>query len=298
MRPDLRGEVQGNQVVCLGCSTEKKRVFRCGIVWNWNRHVQLKHTKAAQPVAQPELLGARDALLPEQAALASARCEPAKRAKPASAKHAEPAKRAKPASAKHAGTAARAKPARVEHAEPAARVKPAGDGAEHAEPAPRAKPASTGHAELAVWAKPAAARHDELAAQAKPASAEHAEPAVRAKPDAARHAAQSTDQPVPQPVRDADFSEVNDSCTIVDIGEASFSKAAVEKAMCLESVPKEQGYSGSRDKSTVPSKNPVSKESQAGKRKNLEPIIPSPAKTLTRGIPNVTFPSKDASTTK
>lgn len=43
LRSDLRGEVKGNKVEYLACSTEKKKVFRCGILWNWNRHVQLKH---------------------------------------------------------------------------------------------------------------------------------------------------------------------------------------------------------------------------------------------------------------
>ena len=52
LRPELRGEVRGNQVECLGCSTEGKKIFRCGILWNWNRHVQLKHNKnVAQPAA-------------------------------------------------------------------------------------------------------------------------------------------------------------------------------------------------------------------------------------------------------
>jgi len=51
LRPELRGEVRGNQVECLGCSTEGKKIFRCGILWNWNRHVQLKHKNAAQPSA-------------------------------------------------------------------------------------------------------------------------------------------------------------------------------------------------------------------------------------------------------
>ena len=291
LRPDLRGEVQGNQVECLGCSSENKRVFRCGILWNWNRHVKAMHTKAAQPMPPEHVL------LPEQAVPASAEhVEAAKWAKPASATHAEAAKRAKPASSKHSGTAARAKPARAEHAGLAARGKPAS--AEHAEPAARATPASAKHAEPTERAKPATARHDEPAARATPVSAGHAEPAVRAKPAAVRRAAQSAVQLLPQPVGGAHFGEVNVSCTIVDIGRANFSKAPVEKAMCLESVPKEQGSSGSRDKSTVPSKNPVSKESQAGKRKNLELIIPSPAKALKRDTPNVTFSSKDASMTK
>ena len=30
---------------CLGCNTEGKKIFRCGILWNWNRHVHLKHKK-------------------------------------------------------------------------------------------------------------------------------------------------------------------------------------------------------------------------------------------------------------
>ena len=52
LRPELRGEVRGNQVECLGCSTEGKKIFRCGILWNWNHHVQLKHNKnVAQPAA-------------------------------------------------------------------------------------------------------------------------------------------------------------------------------------------------------------------------------------------------------
>ena len=51
LRPELRGEVRGNQVECLGCSTEGKKIFRCGILWNWNRHVQLKRKNVAQPAA-------------------------------------------------------------------------------------------------------------------------------------------------------------------------------------------------------------------------------------------------------
>ena len=43
LRPDLRGEVKGNQVQCLGCSTQTKKVFRAALAWNWNRHVKLKH---------------------------------------------------------------------------------------------------------------------------------------------------------------------------------------------------------------------------------------------------------------
>ena len=52
LRPELRGEVRGNQVECLGCSTEGEKIFRCGILWNWNRHVQLKHKNVAQPAAR------------------------------------------------------------------------------------------------------------------------------------------------------------------------------------------------------------------------------------------------------
>ena len=47
LRPDLRGDIQGAKVQCLGCSTESKQVFRTAALSNWNLHCQRMHTKAA-----------------------------------------------------------------------------------------------------------------------------------------------------------------------------------------------------------------------------------------------------------
>ena len=67
LRPDLRGEVQGDRVECLGCSCEKKRVFRCGILWNWNRHVLLKHRNVVESAAREDALpDAQPAQQPDQ----------------------------------------------------------------------------------------------------------------------------------------------------------------------------------------------------------------------------------------
>ena len=67
LRPDLRGEVQGDRVECLGCSSEKNRVFRCGILWNWNRHVLLKHRNVVESAAREDALpDAQPAQQPDQ----------------------------------------------------------------------------------------------------------------------------------------------------------------------------------------------------------------------------------------
>ena len=102
--------------------SEKKKVFRCGILWNWNRHVQLKHSTAAQPDApksgsdissdlescltQPEESSEQAAKFPQQVDSGKQLKRAKKRAQPAAlpAAHATlrlPAKATKPSGVHH-----------------------------------------------------------------------------------------------------------------------------------------------------------------------------------------------------
>ena len=57
---------------------------------------------------------------------------------------------------------------------------------------------------------------------------------------------------------------------------ASFSTAPANSVRFSQSAPKEQGTVDSREERSMPSRNPVSKESQASSRINLESIISDP----------------------
>ena len=52
LRPDLRGEIQGNKVECLGCSKENKKRFF--VSQFWNKHCRGAHmNQASQPDSEP-----------------------------------------------------------------------------------------------------------------------------------------------------------------------------------------------------------------------------------------------------
>ena len=55
LRPELRGEIQGNKVKCLGCSTERKACFFSSAARFWNRHVQCAHSQDAQAATEKKL---------------------------------------------------------------------------------------------------------------------------------------------------------------------------------------------------------------------------------------------------
>ena len=113
LRPDLRGEVQGNKVECLGCSNDKKKVCLSADCWSWNRHVQRKHLQqpasqqdakpvepaphpAAHPAAQPAEPAAQQAARPVEPATHSAAHSAAKQAAPAAQPAAQPAPKKRP----------------------------------------------------------------------------------------------------------------------------------------------------------------------------------------------------------
>ena len=113
LRPDLRGEVQGNKVECLGCSNDKKKVPLNADCWSWNRHVRRKHLQqpasqqdaepvepaphpAAHPAAQPAEPAAQQAARPVEPATHSAAHSAAKQVEPAAQPAAQPAPRKRP----------------------------------------------------------------------------------------------------------------------------------------------------------------------------------------------------------
>ena len=232
--------------------------------------------------------------------------ESAPRAKPARAraKQAEPAPRAKPADARHDEPAV---PLAAQAAQPTA--PPELTGLMHAEPPPRAKPAGARHAKSAPQAMPAVAGHAEPTPRAKPAGARHAEPPLRAKPADAMHAEPAALQDFVQksasiltrtsPGKGSlQFGDSNDNCRIAGKSGASFSKAPAGNAKLGRGAPKDLGSFDSRNDSNVPSRNPVSKESQAGMQADLDQNFSDSAFARTTSNDILTFSSKSANNTK
>ena len=104
LRPDLRGEIKGHSVECLGCSTETKRFWTTAARWNWNRHIDLKHSsKAASQQAAPS-----DPALPQS--LTEGSTKKSRDPQPAQPQAAQAARCS--AGCKGCGSCTRAKPAR------------------------------------------------------------------------------------------------------------------------------------------------------------------------------------------
>ena len=166
LRPDLRGDIQGAKVQCLGCSTEGKKVFRTAALWNWNLHCQRVHTKFVAAPLETQVTQ-QESQRDDSNGASSDTCTI---------------------------VGERAQPAR-------------------------------------------------------------------------QYAVQ----------RDVTHDAGSDNGRVVGKGGASFSKASTESAKFLQGAPKEQGSSGSRDVSNMPSRKPVSEESQASLRANLESSRSRPA---------------------
>ena len=81
-------------------------------------------------------------------------------------------------------------------------------------------------------------------------------------------------------------------CRIVGKGGASLSTAPANMTEFSQGAPKEQGSFGSRKVSNMPSRNPVSEESQASMQASLEPILSTPAAAQKSFNANAKFSSK------
>ena len=81
-------------------------------------------------------------------------------------------------------------------------------------------------------------------------------------------------------------------------GGAPLSTAPASNVKPPKSAPKEQGTSGSANNRSVPSKNPVSKESQAGVRPSVDSFISSPVNAKSFANDISAFSSKNANSKK
>ena len=91
------------------------------------------------------------------------------------------------------------------------------------------------------------------------------------------------------------FDVPRDECSIVGKAGASLSRVPANNEEFSQGAPKEQGSFGPRNESSVPSRNTVSKEYQAGLRVNLGPVISSPATAQKISNDILTFSAKNTS---
>ena len=245
LRPDLRGEIQGAKVQCLGCSTESKQIFRTAPLSNWNLHCQRMHTKAA---ATP--LESQAAQQDSQQNTQPDTQSPEKR---------KPARRSAKMSVPH----------QAENGQPA---RPAQPPRQHA--LQRDLTCDARDNTCTIVAKRRAP------AKKAQAQTQRAQPAKLVR----QHAAQ----------RDVTHDAGSDisASRIVGKGGASLSQASADSSKSLQDAPKKQGSFGSRNVSDMPSRNPVSKESQANLQTNLEPLFSNPAAAKKSVNANKTFSSK------
>ena len=82
---------------------------------------------------------------------------------------------------------------------------------------------------------------------------------------------------------------------IIGNGGASLSTAPANMTEFSQGAPKEQGSFGSRNVSNMPSRNPVSEESQASLQASLEPLLSTPAAAQKSSNANAKFSSKSTS---
>ena len=244
LRSDLRGEIQGAKVQCLGCSTEGKKVFRTAALWNWNLHVQRVHPKAA--AAQPE-----------------------------HSEGAQPA--AQPASESERGkedlaSAEISAPAPQSSAPQISKVSRRGKG----DRASAKILASANQSSAAQISKVSRRGKGDLASAEIPAPAPQSSAVQISKVSQYGHASIASAQRA-QPASDVTHDTGSDNCRVVGKDGASCSKASTDSTQFLHSAPTEQGSFGSRNVSDMPSRNPVSKESQASRQTNLESHLSSPA---------------------
>ena len=93
----------------------------------------------------------------------------------------------------------------------------------------------------------------------------------------------------------SNFDARSTDCRIVGKGGASFSTAPANMTEFSQGAPKEQGSFGSRNVSNMPSRNPVSEESQASLQASLEPLLSTPAAAQKSSNANAKFSSKSTS---
>ena len=91
------------------------------------------------------------------------------------------------------------------------------------------------------------------------------------------------------------FDARSTDCRIVGKGGASFSTAPTNMTEFSQGAPKEQGSFGSRNVGNMPSRNPVSEESQASMHSNLGSNFSNPAGAKKNANANFKFSSKNTS---
>ena len=247
MRPELRGEIQGAKVVCLGCSTEITKVFKTAASSNWNLHVQRVHTEvAAAPLeSQGTQRDSQNSTQPDVQ----------------SPEKGKPARRSSKTSKLH----------------------PAENGQA---PKQRAQPAKAVRMHAAQKNVAHEVCNDICIIDGKRrAPAENGKAQKEGAQPAQQHAVQ----------RDVTADANSETCSIVGNGRASFSQAPADSTMSLQCAPKEQGSFGSRNASSMPSRKPVSKESQASMQSNLESCLSSPAAAKKSSNADFKFSTKTTS---
>ena len=287
LRPELRGETEGNKVECLGC----KRLTTAAR-WNWNRHVELKHL--SQPAQQH---AAQQSIRPVERAAHPAAQSAARPAEPAKQQAARTVERAthppcvqnSKVSRGGEGDPASAEMSAFAPDPPAPQISKMSRDARK-DPASAEISAIAPHPPAPQISKMSRGRKEDLA---HPAS-EPVEPAPQLAARPTRKRPRLTTQ---QRAAQQDHQSFQDKSTVGEAG-VPFSIAPGNNVKLPKSAPKEQGTFGLANDRSVPSRNPVSKEPQAGMRPNVDSLISSPVNAKKYANDVFPFSSKNANITK